>query len=77
MGIWRRNRRSTPASDARRQRIDPRSKDETHYRSVEEQIIERLKRMKLPEPPPGAKERAMQRYQEWLRDQQGRQKYRD
>lgn len=76
MGIWKRNRRSTRATDARRVRMDPQSKDHNRYRSVEEQIIERLKRMKLPEPPPGAKERALERYHEWLR-QQGRQQYRD
>jgi hypothetical protein len=77
MGIWRKNKRSTRATEARRQRTDPRSKDHNRYGSVEEQIIERLKRMKLPEPPPGAKERALERYNEWLREQQGRQKYRD
>lgn len=76
MAIWRRdNRRSTRAADARRRRMDPRSKDDNRYQSVEEQIIERLKRMKLPEPPPGAKERALARYHEWLREQ-GRQQYR-
>ena len=76
MGIWRRNRRSR-VTDARRQRMDPQTKDHNRYRSVEEQLIERLRRMKLPEPPPGAKERALERYNEWLREQQGRQKYRD
>lgn len=77
MSLWRRRR--APASARRRERYDAPSKDEHVHRSSEEQIIERLRRMELPKPPPGAKERAMRRYQEWLReqDQQGRQPWRD
>lgn len=76
MALWRRRQRGTPSTRARRGRFDPPDKEQERYMSAEQQIIERLQRMKLPEPPPGAKERAMKRYHEWLR-QQGRQKFRD
>jgi hypothetical protein len=33
--------------------------------------------MKLPEPPPGVRERSLERYKEWLNSQQGRNRYRD
>ena len=72
MSIWRRRRTAPTASDsARRERHDAPAKDHVHNMSVEDQIVDRLKRMKLPEPPPGAKERALARYHEMLRDQGG------
>lgn len=37
--------------------------------SVDEQLVERLKRLKLPEPPAGARERALARYREWAERQ--------
>ena len=70
MGVWRRRR----AASDRRERLDAPPKEHVH-RSTEEQIIDRLRRMELPEPPPGAKERGLQRYREWLSDQ-GRQPWR-
>lgn len=33
---------------------------------VETRLIERLQRLDLPEPPPGAKERGLKRLEEWL-----------
>ena len=45
--------------------------------STEEQLVDRLRRMKLPEPPAGVRERSLERYKEWLNSQQGRNRYRD
>jgi hypothetical protein len=45
--------------------------------STEEQLIVRLRRMKLPEPPPGVKERSLQQYREWLSSEGGKNRWRD
>jgi hypothetical protein len=45
--------------------------------SSEEQLIERLKRMKFPEPPAGVKERSLRRYQDWLRSGANKNRWRD
>jgi hypothetical protein len=74
VSIWRR-RNMTASERARRERHEAPAKDHVHAMSVEDQIVDRLKRMKLPEPPPGAKERALARYHDMLREQ-GRQNWR-
>ncbi len=46
------------------------------HAAVEEQLIQRLRSMRLPEPPPALRERDRQSYQAWLNAQAGRNRWR-
>lgn len=79
MSFRRRRKSSTPkpAQDKGRkaERIDAPEKDHVNM-STEERLVQRLQRMHLPEPPPGVRERSLERYKEWLNTQQGRNRWR-
>lgn len=72
---FRRRRKTKPARQ-QPERIDAPEKDHVNM-STEDQLVDRLRRMRLPEPPPGVRERSLVRYKEWLNSQQGRNRYRD
>lgn len=55
----------------------PPAKDEQIYRSTEEQLTDRLRRLRLPEPPPEVRERSLRRYEKWLNSQQSSNRWRD
>ncbi|MGH2955730.1 MAG: hypothetical protein ACRDL6_01885 [Solirubrobacterales bacterium] len=80
MGL-RRLRRSSSAKPGaakgrKAERLDAAAKDHVHP-STEDRLAERLRRMELPKPPPGVRERSLERYKEWLNTQQGRNRWRD
>jgi hypothetical protein len=68
---WRKRR-----SEIRPERIEQPPKERLHM-SAEEQLIQRLRTMRLPEPPPGVKERSLQAYRDWLNSQKNRNPWRD
>ena len=71
-----RRRRKTKPERQQPERIEAPKKDHVNM-STEDQLVDRLRRMKLPEPPAGVRERSLERYKEWLNSQQGRNRYRD
>jgi len=76
MGL-RRRRKAEPASTGRKaERIDAPAKDHVNM-STEERLVQRLQRMELPKPPPGVRERSLERYKDWLDNQGGRNQHRD
>jgi hypothetical protein len=74
----RRKSESKPARDAGRkaERMDAPRKDHVNM-STEERLVKRLERMELPKPPPGVRERSLERYKDWLNSKQGRNRFRD
>jgi hypothetical protein len=79
MGLRRRRKSgdSGAGSGHKAERIDAPNKDHVHM-STEERLVNRLQRMELPKPPPGVRERSLERYKEWLDSQQGgRNRFRD
>jgi hypothetical protein len=71
-----RRRHKTKPERQQPERIEAPKKDHVNM-STEDQLVDRLRRMKLPEPPAGVRERSLERYKEWLNSQQGRNRYRD
>lgn len=69
---------SKPAQDRGRkaERVDAPAKDHVNP-STEERLVQRLQRMELPKPPPGVRERSLERYKDWLNSQQSRNRWRD
>jgi hypothetical protein len=79
MGLRRRRKSGDAGAESARktERIDAPQKDHVHM-STEERLVNRLQRMELPKPPPGVRERSLERYKEWLDAQQGgRNRFRD
>lgn len=74
--IRRRSSKPRPEKGRRAERLDAPAKDHVHM-STEDRLVERLRRMELPKPPPGVRERSLERYREWLNTQQGRNRWRD
>jgi hypothetical protein len=47
------------------------------YAAVDEQLTQRLRQLRLPEPPPTLRERDRRSYDAWLRSDAGRNRWRD
>jgi hypothetical protein len=72
-------RGSTEASWWRRRkaaRLDAPAKDHV-FAAVDEQLAQRLRQMRLPEPPPALRERDRKSYDDWLNSDASRNRWRD
>ena len=73
------NRRTTDTAWWRRRkaRRPVRQPKEPVYASGDELLAQRLRELRVPEPPPAVRERNRARYQEWLSSQANRNRWRD